>query len=322
MEGYWVWCGSVVKGEDGRFHMFASRWPKYLPMHPGWLAASEVVRAVSDTPEGPYTFQEVVLPTRGAQYWDGRATHNPHIVKYEDTYILYYMGSTHPFSDVAPGEVLTLQDSRYKVGHANKRVGIAVSRSIFGPWKRMDNPVLPTRPGHFDSYLTSNPAPCIDQNGSVLLIYKARQYIGNGPGHMTIGAAKAANYLGPYLPVADEALFPETMIIEDPFIWRTSGGYELIAKDMTGHICGEKYGGMQASSMDGRHWTAREGRQAYSRTVRWDDGTVTLLGNMDRPFLLFQENRPTHLFFAASDGTNSFLDASDTWNMVIPLRQD
>ncbi|MEH7501992.1 hypothetical protein V7152_08075 [Neobacillus drentensis] len=23
MEGYWVWCGSVVKAEDGCFHMFA-----------------------------------------------------------------------------------------------------------------------------------------------------------------------------------------------------------------------------------------------------------------------------------------------------------
>ncbi|MEG2500550.1 MAG: hypothetical protein RSA78_05740, partial [Oscillospiraceae bacterium] len=36
MEGYWVWCGSVIKGEDGKYHMFASRWKKTLPFHPGW----------------------------------------------------------------------------------------------------------------------------------------------------------------------------------------------------------------------------------------------------------------------------------------------
>lgn len=77
MEGYWVWCGSVVQGEDGKFHMFASRWPKTLPMHPGWMTASEIVRADSDTPEGPYRFCEVALPARGAEYWDGRCTHNP-----------------------------------------------------------------------------------------------------------------------------------------------------------------------------------------------------------------------------------------------------
>src|SRR5262245_12009882 len=27
LEGYWVWCGSVIKGDDGKYHMCASRWP-------------------------------------------------------------------------------------------------------------------------------------------------------------------------------------------------------------------------------------------------------------------------------------------------------
>lgn len=76
--------------------MFASRWRNTLPMHPGWLLESEIVRAESETPEGPYTFQEVVTPARGAEYWDGRTTHNPHIMKCGDTYVLYYIGSTHP----------------------------------------------------------------------------------------------------------------------------------------------------------------------------------------------------------------------------------
>lgn len=61
MDGYWVWCGSVVKGEDGKFHMFASRWDKKYPMHPGWLAGSEIVRAESCTPEGPYEFYTMPL---------------------------------------------------------------------------------------------------------------------------------------------------------------------------------------------------------------------------------------------------------------------
>ena len=25
MKGYWIWCGNVAKGEDGIYHMFASR---------------------------------------------------------------------------------------------------------------------------------------------------------------------------------------------------------------------------------------------------------------------------------------------------------
>ena len=30
-EGWWVWGSSVIKGEDGKYHMFVSRFPKSLP---------------------------------------------------------------------------------------------------------------------------------------------------------------------------------------------------------------------------------------------------------------------------------------------------
>lgn len=320
MEGYWVWCGSVIRGEDGRFHMFASRWPKAMPMHPDWLVASEIVRAVSDTPEGPYTFQEVVLKARGAEYWDGRSTHNPHITKSGNTYLLYYMGSTHPFADPVESDGFDLDDPRCIVTRSNKRVGLAVSRSIFGPWERRDQPILPVRPGKFDSYLTSNPAPCVNEDGSVMLVYKARKYEGISHGQMTIGVAAAQNYEGPYRVMSEEPVFPPYRFhIEDPFIWKTNDGYELIAKDMEGTLCGEKHGGIHALSPDGLNWKLSSLPKAYSRTVLWDDGTYETMGSLERIFLLFQDGRPTHLFAATADGPGGFRNASHTWNMVIPL---
>lgn len=323
MENYWVWCGSVIYGEDRRYHMFASRWPKWLPMHPGWLVASEIVRAVSDTPEGPYEFQEVVLPARGAEYWDGRSTHNPHIVKHGDTYILYYIGSTHPLNDPEPGDGYGLQDPKCIVARANKRVGIATSTSIFGPWRRLNAPILPTRPGRFDSFLTSNPAPCVNEDGSVLLIYKARQYKGNEHGEMTIGAAFAEHWNGPYRVLRDEPIFPPEQIhIEDPFLWKTNSGYALIAKDMEGRLTGEQHGGVLAISSDGLNWQLPENPKAYSRTIHWDDGTMQTMGSLERPFLLFHDGVPTHMFAAVSDGSDGFRDATNTWNMVIPLARD
>ncbi|RED40694.1 glycoside hydrolase family protein [Paenibacillus sp. VMFN-D1] len=321
MEGWWVWCGSVVRGEDGRFHMFASRWPKWMPMHPGWLLRSEIVRASSDTPEGPYTYEETVFPARGAEYWDGRSTHNPHIIRYGDKYLLYYMGSTHPFPEPRPGETVEADDCRVIAARANKRVGLAVADSIYGPWKRLDTPILPTRPGKFDSFLTSNPAPCIREDGSVLLVYKARRYEGTTHGQMTLGAAEAAGYEGPYRVIQDAPLFPpERFHIEDPFIWRTAEGYAMIAKDMDGKLCGEKHGGILALSPDGRDWRLADQPKSYSRRVRWEDGSERWMGSFERPFLLFQEGQPTHLFAAVADGPGGFRQAEHTWNMVIPLR--
>lgn len=321
MEGYWVWCGSVIKGEDGRYHMFASRWPMNLPAHPGWIIASEVVRAVSENPEGPYSFQEVVLPPRGAEYWDGRMTHNPHITRFEDTYLLYYTGSTHPFPGVTQGEPLDNNDSRVIVGRANKRVGVAVAKSIFGPWKRMDTPILPTRPGRFDSYLTSNPAPCINPDGSVLLVYKARAYEGEGCGRMTIGAAWADHYLGHYRVMDDKPIFdPKLFHLEDPFIWRDNEGYKMAIKDMTSDFSGEERAGIFAFSSDGLNWTVPENPKAYSRTVVWDDGKTEVLGNFERPFILFEDGKPAYIFGAISNGSKGLLNPTETRNMVIPIK--
>ena len=95
----------------------------------------------------------------------------------------------------------------------------------------------------------------------------------------------------------------------------------MMAKDMKGTICGEKYGGIYASSQDGIHWDIKRDFLFYSRKILWDDGVVREMGNLERPFILFEDGRPTHLFFATSDGKKGFSDASKTWNMVIPLKK-
>lgn len=326
MDGYWVWCGSVIKAEDGKYHMFASRWSKRHKMHPGWLLESEVVRAVSDTPEGPYTYAETVLPVRGPQYWDGRASHNPRILKHGDTYYLYYIGMTHPFEDIPNGEIVENDDMRTIVTRASKRIGVAVSKSIYGPWIRPDRPNLDVRPDHFDNCLVSNPSPVIEEDGSVLLVYKARgfknpPYTGQLHGQMTIGLAKAEQCTGPYVRLSNDPIFDSSQIsIEDPFVWKQDGHYEMIAKDMTGEVCGERFGGVHGYSADGMHWEINSGELAFSRKVLWDDGQEEIMGNMERPFILFEDGKPTHMFFAVSNGKNAIIDATETWNMVIPLK--
>ncbi len=327
MEDYWVWGSSVIKGEDNKYHMFASRWPKYLRFHPGWMIASEIVHAVSDTPEGPYKFADVALGARGAQFWDGRSCHNPKIVKYKDEYILYYMGSTHPFEEVTEENAseLTLDSKWCIAGRWGKRIGIATSKSPFGPWKRLDEPVLDVKPNTFYSFLTSNPSPLIREDGSVVLIFKSRAYQEDGIKHgdMNVSVATAPTYKGPYTVLGETPVFSEASFgeIEDPHVWSDALGIHMIAKDQRGKITGGAGDGLLAHSEDGITWIVDKHPKAYTKTVKWDNGKTIKQGQLERPFVLIENGRPTHLFFATMDGPGGFGNSTKSWNMVIPLKK-
>lgn len=325
-EDYWVWGSSVVKGDDGKYHMFVSRWPKSLRFHPGWMVASEIAHCVSDTPEGPYEFVDLALGARGAEYWDGRSCHNPRVVKYQDTYVMFYMGSTHPFDDITDPSVLTLDSHYTVVARSNKRIGIATTKDLNGPWERREACVLDTRPGTFYSFLTSNPAPWIHEDGSVTLIFKSREYNATFPYHssMKIGLATAPHFEGPYTVVGDGPVFGDGKIgeIEDPFLWHDETGFHLIAKDMNATIAGQHHAGILAHSKDAVTWTLDKEPLAYSRTIEWDDGTTIEMGQLERPFVLIQNGTPTHLFFATMDGPGGFGNSTRSWNMVVPLKPE
>ncbi|UXP32644.1 glycoside hydrolase family protein [Reichenbachiella agarivorans] len=325
-EGYWVWGSSVIKGEDHLYHMYVSRWPQYLPFHPGWMIASEIVHAVSETPEGPYRFSDVALGARGAQYWDGRSSHNPKVVKYKDTYILYYMGSTHPFEEVTTQNVdeFTLDSKWCIAGRWRKRIGIATAKSPYGPWERLEAPILDVKPDTFYSFLTSNPSPLIKDDGSVVLLFKGRGYQSDEISHgdMSVSVATAPSYKGPYVVMGDEPLFSEQNFgeIEDPHLWSDRHGYHMVAKDQRGRITGEAGDGLLAHSKDGLTWVVDQNPQAYTKTVKWDNGKIIQQGQLERPFVLVEEGEPTHIFFATMDGPGGFKNGSKTWNMVIPLK--
>lgn len=324
-EGYWVWGSSVVKGEDGKYHMFVSRFPKSLPFHPGWMVASEIVHAVSDVPQGPYKFSDVALPARGSQYWDGRSTHNPRILKQNGKYYLIYMGSTHPFADPTYKQ-LTLDSPWCIVGRSNKRIGMAVADSPYGPWKRMDEPILKTKANTFYSFLTSNPSPIIQEDGSVMMIFKGRSYKGNdGNSEMSLGMAYAPSIEGPYQVLNnDQPIFQVDGQgeAEDPYLWKDKDGYHAIFKDHVSKFTGERGGGVMAHSKDGIRWTVDKNPKAYSRTVEYSDGKVEMQGQLERPFILFEDGKPAYIFFATMDGPGGFENASSSWNMVIPILQD
>lgn len=322
MENYWVWGSSVIKGEDGKYHMFASRWKKDIGFGK-WVTNSEIVRAVADTPVGPYKFQEIVLPIRGKEFFDGLVTHNPRIVKYKDYYLLYYFGTTYDF-DIPMTNENIWADNRAQEAWMNKRVGMAYSKSVEGPWTRMDQPVIKPRHGKWDSSITSNPAPAVnEETGEILLLYKSSTNGLTPP--LLLGASKAFNMLGPYERIKDDPIFnfdvKETNEndVEDPFVWWANDHYELIMKDRFGYICGERGGGIHAKSKDGINWELATNPLAYSKNILWDNGKRVYQNHFERPFLLLEDGKPTHLFAATGVGPKEW-EFEKSWNMVIPLK--
>jgi hypothetical protein len=65
LKDYFVWCGAPVKGPDGRYHLFYSRWPVKVGFAPGWAIHSEIAYAVADAPAGPYTMSMSPCPREG-----------------------------------------------------------------------------------------------------------------------------------------------------------------------------------------------------------------------------------------------------------------
>jgi hypothetical protein len=316
MDDYWIWCGSVARDSAGLYHMFAARWPRELPFFSGYLTHSEIVRAVSVTPEGPYRFEEVVLPSRGEQWWDGRITHNPTIHRAGGKWFLFYIGSTYSGPTPCPADYPGGKSPAASECYPNIRIGVVVADTLDGPWQRDDRPILEPRPGKWDSSIVTNPAPCVLSDGRVLLYYRS-----NTPDGLRIGIASADTPEGPYRRLSDDPVLTleGANFVEDPFVWWTGDGFEMLAKDMTGGITGEKHAGIHARSDDGISWHLADPPGAYSRRVRWDDGSETVQGALERPQLLLSDGVPTHLFAATADGPGGFRNADSTWNMVIPL---
>jgi hypothetical protein len=319
-EDYFIWCGSCVKGEDGRYHLFASRWRKELGFGVHWLFNCEIVRAASPVPEGPYRFEEVVLGRRDRGFFDGMNQHNPHIQYWNGTYYLYYMGTTYGGPIPGPGDAVSSE--RGTEVWNNKRIGLATSQSVFGPWERSDEPILLPRLGQWDGTVTTNPAVAILADGRTYMIYKSREYSGST---LQLGVAVAERPSGPFERLSDHPILnfsdPDKHV-EDPFLWHDGERFHLLIKDDSKNgsegLTGEWGAGVYATSTDCLDWKIHSEPKAYSRTVAWDDGTVKEMCNLERPYLLFEDGFPTHLFAATGTGTRAW-DFTHTWNMVIPL---
>ncbi len=292
-EGYYVWCVAPIYGDDGKVHVFYSRWPDKYKMG-GWISKCEIAHAVADKPEGPYTYVGTVLAPRSG-YWDATTCHNPHIQHVDGVYYLFYMGNS-------DGTVYT------------KRIGVAKSRSLYGPWERMDTPLLEVGvAGAWDDCCTTNPAFLRHPNGENWLYYKSwnaqeyREQTGPIRANRKYGLAISKQVGGGYVcykgnPVIDFSNYGSNRQVEDAFVYVEGGKFKMLMRDM-GYF--DHSVGLIFESVDGINWSLPKVAW-YSADKYFEQPPapkyLSRYGRFERPQVLMKDGRPEYLFTATQGG--------------------
>lgn len=279
-ESFVVWCGSIAKGGDGQYYLYFSFWPMNQG-HDAWVTHSKIGYATSDSPLGPFVYRGMVLSGAGGNAWDRDCVHNPVVLKVKGVYYLYYVGN--------------YGNGEYWDHRNHQRVGVAWSNRPEGPFQRLDEPILPVRPGAFDALLTSNPTVCVGGDDKIYMMYKAVSHEGEMPigGAVVCGMAVADHPLGEFkreeTPILTNPQNPWS--VEDPFLWYENDRFYGIAKDFQGYFT--KAGPNSVAlfeSKDGLDWALSEHPLAFKTELCWEDGAVEVLQNMERPQMWLDED--------------------------------
>ena len=297
--GYYNWGASICKDEDGLYHLFYSRWKKELSFY-GWLTNSEIAHATSKHPAGPWEYKQTELQGRGKGHWDAITAHNPKIKYFDGKYYLYYISTNLGDKDFSQAELVETAQTGYshpnwKILRPNQRTGVAVSNSVYGPWKRVDQPLI--EPSGPITTLTVNPAIAQGKDGKYYLVVK-----GDKPNETNFvrnqAIAISSSPTGPFR--MQEKPVIDYMDTEDMSIW-----YDEARERFYGVFHAHTFIGL-ITSPDGLNWEKAHDHTITTKNIRMKDGTVWKPGRLERPFVYTENGKPTVLSLAARDGDNSY----------------
>ena len=182
------WDGQIIKGPDGKYHIFASRWDQGRG-HGGW-GGSVAVHAVSDKPTGPYTDKGICWPEN-----QGGKGHNVTAAVLPDGHYAILV------SDTRPGDVFT-------------------ASSLDGPWA-YQGPIKVDANGFSARSTTANLSFLVRPDGSYLIAPRSGAMMLS-----TNGITGPYKIQGPSI-FPNTAGLPNVNL-EDPVIWRSGGLYHMV----------------------------------------------------------------------------------------------
>ena len=332
------WGGNVVYA-DGKYHMFVAQFANSCPLG-YWGQASTIVRVESDSPLGPFTYQELVVPA---------FSHNPTIRQGPDgAYYLFMIGdgtSTDvpdcTANDTTVRQKRSLLDKSRGESFATS-IYVTRSDSVHGPWSPLRSVEFTDSSSDMLCGGYTNPSPHFNPDGSVHLAFQAQPC--DPPEHQhwaLVGVAFAAAWDAPFSLVSPDPVTPHNYskyhpvcvagIDEDPFLWRSERGFHLLTHGMC------PSGVRQAHykfSEDGVTWRTSP-RQTYHYTVQYTDDTHHTFARVERPQMFFQQHDEKTGFYSSplvlyngvcgtGEGGSDFECVFDeltgmTWSLVRPF---
>ena len=330
-----VWGATVIKGEDGNYHMLYSRWdtgPENTNFSNAWVLYSEIAYAVSKYPDRDFIHKAVILRGRmhdgDSTAWDAQAVHNPHIRRFNNKYYLYYIGNKDPgpVPEGQPGWKLNKRDRCQQ----NQLIGIIEFNSfndlLKGNILRPDDPLLipRTRVRHDtenaykpspdsikpmpDNLITVNPSVVYrESDNKYLLYFKGNIY---DPGWRGVhGVALSESPTGPFKAL-DDFIFDirnedgTVASAEDPYVWyyKDHKMFYAIIKDFTGRISGSDPGLAILESEDGINWNKPDGGTSLiKKEIILESGDTVKVSHLERPQILTDsKGNPLVLYAACS----------------------
>jgi hypothetical protein len=276
MQHWNYWDGKILRGPDGKYRMFASRWDQTRG-HNAWFI-SQAVEAVSKSALGPYHDEGLCWP--GNQ--DGKG-HNVTAVQ--------------------------LSNGNYAVVVSESRNGdVFTSSLIDGPWTYLGGISVNQdmfhslgNPGDTRPLQGPNPRPWHGSNVSLIVRPDGRFEIVQRSGQILISRD---NILGPY-DVQGDSIYrglpglPQDHLdrLEDPVIWFSGGWY---------HVLVNNWGDRRAY-----HLISRDGITGWkfqglayepgADFIRYTDGTVNHWNKLERPGVLIENGHVTAVTLAVID---------------------
>lgn len=326
-----TWSGNVIY-EAGRYHFFVTAKADNTPPNNAsdhYMCNTKIVRLSSEFIDGPFVYEEDVLPLYH---------HEVHAIRSPDNMVLLYVivfrGGVYP-GPISGGCKPPPHGRPYNSSH--EVIALAWSESVKGPWK--ERVIFNDWPGPSDRQSwhcqTNCPSVTFTPNGTVVMALRALQCQSSKSydTRTSIAIVTAPHWSANYTLLSPEPIFyprtpmtwpislvdpsNQTMANEDPFIWRNSRGYHILTHSQV--LPHKETRGAYGFSEDGLSWTILPDRM-WDTNMTWSDGSISYFQRRQAPSMIFSaDGTPMYLITPVDETSNVGWLWRKGWTLFQPI---